>query len=683
MKRTTIFRQLILNIVIPVVIALLGLGILNYLHTQSVVKESNEATNELVAQQIKSIIALQDASLKIVEKPIVERLKKYSNTLINEIFKHTANIENADLIKIRNGLVGERDSMVDIFVIDRNGDFINSTGGKDLNLNFYNFGTNHGKYFDNVFKQGVFINGGFTIEASTKQPKIYTYQPTLDGKYMVELGISSENANQIIEAVKNRLIKLSQNPKNNVKSAKLIINADSSLFSLTKEDIENDQLSILYKIFKKTKNDTSTYIHTDDKYYNFSYIYLHEKASNLYNYVIQIISDRTDQIAKLRIELFKSLLVFGFALFIVIILIYLKARVITTPIKKLVSNVMRITSGHFNERAAVIGNNEITKLSEQFNLMIETIESYYNELEEKVRERTAEIQQQNEEIKAQRDSIENHLNELSIKNNKLKIAYEHIEEQKRDIEDSIYYAKRIQNAILPAEQKVKKLLPNSFILYYPKAIVSGDFYWMQQVDHKVVFAAVDCTGHGVPGAFMSIVGSSQLNNIVKEGISKPSEILDLLNFGITHLLGQSKSNATPMRDGMDIALCSINYKENVLEFAGANNPLYLIRDGEMIEYKANRFPIGNYVEEKLHQFSNHKIELQSGDMLYIFSDGFRDQFGGPKGRKYMTKRFRELLLTINEKDVQEQYHILNKELNAWKGNHEQVDDILIIGVKIP
>jgi serine phosphatase RsbU (regulator of sigma subunit) len=281
-------------------------------------------------------------------------------------------------------------------------------------------------------------------------------------------------------------------------------------------------------------------------------------------------------------------------------------------------------------------------------------------LEEKVRLRTAEVVAQKEEIDKQRHQLEEYFVQVT---------------------DSIKYAKKIQEAILPPESYVRKLLPDSFILYRPKDIVSGDFYWMNEAGDKVFFAAVDCTGHGVPGAFMSIVGYNQLQQAIE--LSKgesPAKILDYLNKGVTETLHQKDADSTS-KDGMDVAICSINHKTLELEFAGAFNPLYLSRNKEIKQIKGDKFPIGSY-DGETKVFTNHTIQLQAGDQLYIFSDGYADQFGGPRGKKFMYKRFRDLLQDIAKEDLSKQKDLLKDHLFDWMQEEEQVDDILVIGVRV-
>jgi len=281
-------------------------------------------------------------------------------------------------------------------------------------------------------------------------------------------------------------------------------------------------------------------------------------------------------------------------------------------------------------------------------------------LEQKVIERTKEVVRQKEEIETQTEKLE---------------------ELYKDVTDSIRYAKRLQDSILPQDSYIDRILPNSFVLFKPKDIVSGDFYWFSQVKNKVVFTAVDCTGHGVPGAFMSLIGANALNQIVNgDKHDNPAKILNELNRLSSDALNKSEEGES-VRDGMDVALCSIDIKKNILEYAGANNPLYLIRDGELTQTKADKHAIASF-EDGQHEYTKHSLELQKGDVIYIFSDGYADQFGGLKGKKFMYRQFRETLLSIIDLPMKEQRQILDDRIEEWKGNFEQVDDILVIGVKI-
>lgn len=252
----------------------------------------------------------------------------------------------------------------------------------------------------------------------------------------------------------------------------------------------------------------------------------------------------------------------------------------------------------------------------------------------------------------------------------------------KSITDSINYAKRIQDAMLPSEFLFKKLLPESFILFKPRDIVSGDFYWIAEKGNKIFVAAVDCTGHGVPGAFMSIIGFDLLRNITKEqGIENPAQILNQLNVGVSETFSK-RVDDHKVRDGMDIALCVIDQDKNILEYAGAFNPLYLARDNNIVEIKGNRFSVGRVENVEEQQFENHIVKLIKKDVVYLFTDGYPDQFGGPLGKKFKYRRLRHLLLTIHNLPIQKQKAFLDENIENWKGELEQVDDILIIGIRV-
>ena len=255
-----------------------------------------------------------------------------------------------------------------------------------------------------------------------------------------------------------------------------------------------------------------------------------------------------------------------------------------------------------------------------------------------------------------------------------------IEEKNKEITDSINYAKFIQQSILPDPKEIMKIFPNSFGLYKPKAVVSGDFYWFKKKSDIGMIAAADCTGHGVPGALMSMIGIDKLNHATANNLTDPSEILSFVNTEIKNTLKQNEGTQIS-RDGMDIALCCFDFSKNSLRFAGANRPLWIFREGKLLEYKPTKSAIGGFTTTD-QQFITHEIALQKNDSIYIFSDGYADQFGGGKGKKLMTKNFKELLLSIQDMPILEQEKYLDEKFKSWQGDFEQVDDILVIGIKI-
>jgi serine phosphatase RsbU (regulator of sigma subunit) len=255
-----------------------------------------------------------------------------------------------------------------------------------------------------------------------------------------------------------------------------------------------------------------------------------------------------------------------------------------------------------------------------------------------------------------------------------------VKERTREITDSIKYARRIQNALLPPEDELDKLLPSYFILNKPRNIVSGDYYWVGRKDKKVAVAVADCTGHGVPGAFMSILGIASLNEILnKTEAVRAGEILDQLRIQVIKSLRQT-GRTKEAKDGMEIALCVVDFERNLLEYSGAFRPLYLFRDKEFIELKGDSMPIGYYHEED-HIFRNQEMVFRENDMIYMFSDGYVDQLGGPHRKTYKSKQFKELLKNIHRKPLADQKKILESEYKAWKNNMDQIDDILIMGIR--
>jgi len=249
----------------------------------------------------------------------------------------------------------------------------------------------------------------------------------------------------------------------------------------------------------------------------------------------------------------------------------------------------------------------------------------------------------------------------------------------KSITDSITYAKRIQEALLPSMNSFKKIIPESFILYMPKDIVSGDFYWINETKDKIFVAVVDCTGHGVPGAFMSIIGFELLRSITTvQRIDDAAEILNRLNRGVNETFRKNEDDVA-VKDGMDVAFCVIDKKAKKLQFSGAFNNMYIVRDDKIIEVKGDRYAVG-LIAEGEHTFSSETIDLETGDMLYMFTDGFVDQFGGPEGKKYKFRRFRHLLLNMHSEPLDVQRNMLEDNIQEWRKGYEQVDDILIIGI---
>lgn len=271
--------------------------------------------------------------------------------------------------------------------------------------------------------------------------------------------------------------------------------------------------------------------------------------------------------------------------------------------------------------------------------------------------------------------------EIMTSHQKIETQKQLIEEKNKSITDSITYAKRIQQAKLPKEKEIHSSFPESFVLFKPKDIVSGDFYFLHKTNGLTFIAVADCTGHGVPGAFMSLIGSERLEDAVSQ-CTDTSEILKRLNRGMKSSLRQSDSEEST-RDGMDLALCAVDTVNSIVNYAGANRPLWIVRKEQetLEEIKATRMAIGGLTKDE-QNFESHELKLQVGDTFYMCTDGYADQFNGSSGKKLMTKKFKELLLAIRHKEMYEQKIYLDSFIENWKAGEEQVDDILVIGIRL-
>jgi serine phosphatase RsbU (regulator of sigma subunit) len=278
------------------------------------------------------------------------------------------------------------------------------------------------------------------------------------------------------------------------------------------------------------------------------------------------------------------------------------------------------------------------------------------------------------------------LRELINQNEVAVFQKDRIQEQNKKITDSIQYAKRIQRAVFPSDELLNEICTEHFIYFKPRDIVSGDFYWISKTEDKIIIVAADATGHGVPGAFMSMLGIAYLNELkdvsLKDRLT-PNLVLERLRDKVKNSLKQTGKD-DEAKDGMDIALCMIDIDKSKIQFSGAHNPIYIFRkdksDYSFIELKPDKQPIGIHIKE--HPFTNQEFQIQPDDTIYMFSDGYADQFGGIDGGKFKSKRFKHLLMSIQDKSMSEQKEIIDSTLIKWKGNKDQVDDILIIGIRL-
>ncbi len=370
-----------------------------------------------------------------------------------------------------------------------------------------------------------------------------------------------------------------------------------------------------------------------------------------------------------------------------LLLIRWTSQDITRPVKELLGHMRNTRGGDVEQYALVRTNDEIGELAEGYNEMTHKIHEHMEhiftmnrDLEKTVEERTQEVVMQKEEIEAQKEEIEAQLDMATQQRDT-------ISNQKEQILDSIRYAEKIQSALLPPASYLIESLSDHFILFKPRDIVSGDYYWTSFRDGKILIAVADCTGHGVPGAFLSVLGISSMNEIVnRQKVPRANQILEHLRDFVIHTLHQTGTRGEA-QDGIEIALCIIDPKKKSLEFAGANRPLYLVRSTaeesppELVQLKGDRMPIGIYQQEA-DPFTNHTVKLKKNDSIYLFSDGYVDQLGGPKRKTFRSVHFRELLVQIQDKTMDQQKNILLENLKSWRGDVEQIDDILVVGIRL-
>ncbi|RLD63108.1 MAG: hypothetical protein DRJ01_04630 [Bacteroidetes bacterium] len=311
-----------------------------------------------------------------------------------------------------------------------------------------------------------------------------------------------------------------------------------------------------------------------------------------------------------------------------------------------------------------------SELLRQTNQALEEKNTELKKANAKARRRTIDLFGKHIDLKKAKKQIEIQNNELEKKNHQ--------------INDSLNYAKLIQEATLPEKNYINEILPNSFIFFQPRDVVSGDFYWFEKIDNLIFVAAVDCTGHGVPGAFMSMIGTTLLNEIVVENKTfDTSQILCKLNLGVIHSLNQNSDSDFVQNDGMDITICCINQEKRTMDISCAGHTCYVINNNKLSTIRGDIFPIGDiFPNRPKPKYTRHSITIEKEATIYMFSDGYQDQFEGAKNEKFLSSNFKKLLLKNHKLDTKKQYEILDKEFNNWKGENQQIDDVLVIGINI-
>ncbi|CAN5284919.1 hypothetical protein BH09BAC5_BH09BAC5_00180 [soil metagenome] len=653
-NRSSIFRQLTMNIIVPVMIAIFLFSIISYFFNYKNLQENYAAERKQIEQQSIDLLGMYDLGLSAHESAFSSRMEKVSNLLIHDYFKNNSNLDTVDLYRISKE-AGIDTSKEFIYIINKNAVIINTTFPKDLHLDFSKRDTAYTIYLNNIRAKRLFVCDRFTNEEVTHKIKKYSFQSTEDGKYAVELGFSSSQANELWTTIQEKInrIALTFPEIDKIDLLTAIPNA--------KNQKVYPELDSIYKQHINDKKPRHVELKKNGKSVFVDFFFVKMKQSNMYEgYVVQIISNNIKEKELVYSEIKKSAFIFLCITIPLLLLVFYRARKLTSPIIQLTSKAKNIAAGNLKERVTISGNDEIADLASSFNKMINELEESYEGLEQKVKDRTAEIEKQKQII----------------------------EEKNQEVHDSITYAKRLQEAILPSIEEIKLTFPDSFLYYLPKDIVAGDFYWLEKVKGEngneiILLAVADSTGHGVPGAMVSVVCSNALNRTVKEfRIYDPGKILDKTRELVIETFAKSQED---VKDGMDISLISLELAQSssgnsVLKFAGAHNSLWIFRQGELIELKADRQPVGK--TEIIKPFKTTVIELNSGDSVFLFTDGYTDQFGGVDGKKFKAANLKRILHSIQEKNMAEQEIVVRETFENWKGQLEQIDDVCLMGIKI-
>lgn len=694
MNRSSIFQQLLVKIILPVVLVLVGLAVYNISESDEHVSDHFDVVNKIYSDEIQTFLEFQDHSLKIIEENLDEVIKNYSYQLINQEFANTEGIEDIDLGTIRDRMpIAPED--IDIYIIDRQGNIVNTTFTTDLGKNVYDFGKETKYLVERVFNNRSFEGGEFSPEAETNTLRKYSYHSTLDGNYIVELGVKSSQANEVIKMVQFKLNHLTQRANTAIQQVDLFIGGLRKPVSFNNKGARISQSHLgIYSIVLRNSKDVTIdnasmqgYVNTQDtlvvengKQLHYQYTFMPRESNIYHNSVIRIISDRS-KISDFRK---KNVVLYGVVTILLILVLmavlFIVSTSITKPLARLIKSLKAVADGSLNERSDATGSKEVIHLAGEFNKMTENLRRYFYDLEKTVKEDKVLATDHLGEIQIQKDQIRTQREELLKTTKDLKNYHRKIEDQNKLISDSIHYAHRVENILLPTRNNLLAALRDYFIMYKPRNVVGGDFYWAVEVNGKSVVACADCTGHGVPGAFMSIIGITMLNKIVKEQlILDPSDILEKLRVGVIGALLSTEEHI--VRDGIDISLAVIDHTAKEIEYVGANSPIVLVQDEEVKFFKGSKQSLGSSSDD-LKPFKKELIKYNPGDAMYLFTDGYQDQFGGDQDKKFMVKRLRNLFLRVYELPVAEQKDIITSTIEDWMMNSKQVDDMLIIGIKL-
>ncbi len=686
-KRKSVFKILFVRIIFLVIIFTVVTGALMIYESENLQKENIDK----IKQENKDVIAgLMDswyvsmASVNEIFKLTFENLILKTSQINSEIYSG-----KIDLYEQFN-ISGTDTSYIDLQVV-KDSIVINSTRPALSGVNLFTEVTPYNDLISKVDSLKRNIIEPWNFDTTTKRFSRMGCLLTDDNKYIIVIECNSRVAEQLTDMFENMIERII-NENENIVSVNIYTGDENHYSGLVHDTaIYELQDSYISTAFMNRGSLTEQFT-AGGKTFIADYIFS-EPGNAEWQSVCSVFSIITEvtEVREVVLGIIKKLLIILVSFFFILSIIFLiTTRKLKVTLNDLHLKTNLIAKGNLHERVIISGHNEFSALAEKFNSMIEQLESSQNELKQKnniIEKNNKILSVKNEKITLQRDKIESQRNEIEAQRDMVTSQKDMIIEQTRSITDSIQYASRIQGAILPPDEVIKYLLPKHFILYKPKDIVSGDFYWLTHKQGEIIIVVADCTGHGVPGAFMSILGSALLKDVVSNSkILQANQILNDLRENIILSLRQTGQSGEA-KDGMDISLCIIDTEKMRLQYAGAYQPLFLIRKGVLKEFKADKMPIG--ISSKAGKsFTNNEIKIFKNDSIYLFSDGMADQFGGEDGKKLLSVRFKELLIDIQDNIMHDQKEILDNFIIEWMGStglyekQEQVDDITILGIRI-
>lgn len=643
--KRSILHQLMINILFPVLLLFSSVFIVVYKYQQFNLNRDIANRKENIISETKNLITYYDFSIHQHEATLIEYMKEKSRLLEEKLKPYS--IQNAPL-KTLEAEIGMDTINEDIYLIDSEAKIINTTFLPDLGLDFKQLDPTFAAFFNGIKQKGTFKDDRFGLELKTGRIRKYSYYPVKKGNYIIEIGLYSETADDFKALLLQKIKSLSHRYPS-IDNVTLYLGVKNVVDVSIKDSLQA-------KAYLKCLNEKKKVILEDDdpktsEKEQKEFIFLPVLDANMYaGYVLEV--ETNDLIFK---ELLSNLFADFLILFVIVILVlstivYIRSKKITKPITLLANEAKGITSENLGKHINISGSKEIDELASSFNGMMDNLRVSYETLEDKVIERTTELEQQKRLV----------------------------EEKNEEIVDSIQYAKFIQEALLPSENDIKSAFPESMIYYAPKDIIAGDFYWFEKRKDSYWIAVADCTGHGVPGAMVSVLCVNAMNQTCFEtDITETGKFLDSVKEKVVKTLTKESRS---VKDGMDISLCKYHPETNTLEWSGANNPLWILREEEVIILSPDKQPIGFYEDSKA--FSTQTFICQKNDLLVLFSDGYADQFGGPKNKKFKYATLKTLLQEHKDLSMDQLHERLKTTFENWKGNLEQTDDVCLLLIRI-